>query len=167
MGEEEFFCAYCGKHQEEVKKLISGIDVSSVYICNECVARCNEIIEEEFASSKVTIEGYFLEILLAEALKLVNYKSGELTVEDFIQEIERYFLKMMDVIAIKDKKEEEVKTVKSLIGELQQRAYEIDKKIESIIREKTILENESYEMVQKIKKDPIGAFLLEKNQEKN
>ncbi len=37
-------CSFCGKVQDEVKKLIAG---PSVYICNECVDLCNEIIEEE------------------------------------------------------------------------------------------------------------------------
>ena len=37
-------CSFCGKNQDEVKKLIAG---PSVYICNECVDLCNDIIEEE------------------------------------------------------------------------------------------------------------------------
>jgi ATP-dependent Clp protease ATP-binding subunit ClpX len=37
-------CSFCGKGQEEVKKLSAG---PMVYICNECVGLCNEIIEEE------------------------------------------------------------------------------------------------------------------------
>ena len=36
-------CSFCGKNQDEVKKLIAG---PSVYICNECVDLCNDIIEE-------------------------------------------------------------------------------------------------------------------------
>lgn len=44
-------CSFCGKSQKDVKKLIAG---NSVYICNECVALCNEILEEERFSS---IEG--------------------------------------------------------------------------------------------------------------
>ena len=35
---------FCGKNQDEVKKLIAG---PSVYICNECVDLCNDIIDEE------------------------------------------------------------------------------------------------------------------------
>lgn len=38
------FCSFCGKNQKEVTKLIAG---PAVYICNECVRLCNEIIEEE------------------------------------------------------------------------------------------------------------------------
>jgi ATP-dependent Clp protease ATP-binding subunit ClpX len=37
-------CSFCGKSQHEVKKLIAG---PSVYVCNECVALCNDIIREE------------------------------------------------------------------------------------------------------------------------
>ncbi|HMK55939.1 MAG TPA: ATP-dependent Clp protease ATP-binding subunit ClpX [Dissulfurispiraceae bacterium] len=40
-------CSFCGKAQDEVKKLIAG---PMVYICNECVSLCNEIIEEELSS---------------------------------------------------------------------------------------------------------------------
>ena len=39
-------CSFCGKSQKQVKKLIAG---PGVYICDECVYLCNEIIEEEFA----------------------------------------------------------------------------------------------------------------------
>lgn len=38
-------CSFCGKTQDQVKKLIAGPDV---YICDECVELCNEILEEEF-----------------------------------------------------------------------------------------------------------------------
>ena len=44
-------CSFCGKAQDEVKKLIAG---PSVYICNECVDLCNEIIEEEIKSDEDT-----------------------------------------------------------------------------------------------------------------
>ena len=42
-------CSFCGKGQEEVKKLIAG---PSVFICNECVDLCNEIIVEEWEEAK-------------------------------------------------------------------------------------------------------------------
>ncbi len=41
---EQFFCSFCGKNQKEVKKLIAG---PSVYICNECIKLCSDIIEDE------------------------------------------------------------------------------------------------------------------------
>ena len=40
------YCSFCGKSQHEVKKLIAG---PSVYICNECVDLCDDIIKEEIA----------------------------------------------------------------------------------------------------------------------
>ena len=38
-------CSFCGKTQESVKKIVAG---PGVYICNECIGLCNEIIESEF-----------------------------------------------------------------------------------------------------------------------
>ena len=43
-----FKCSFCGKSQKQVKKLIAG---PGVYICDECIDLCNEIIEEEFSDS--------------------------------------------------------------------------------------------------------------------
>ena len=37
-------CSFCGKNQEQVRKLVAG---PGVYICDECIELCNEIIEEE------------------------------------------------------------------------------------------------------------------------
>ena len=44
---DKLSCSFCGKSQDDVKKLIAG---PSVYICNECVDLCNDIIEEEIKS---------------------------------------------------------------------------------------------------------------------
>jgi ATP-dependent Clp protease ATP-binding subunit ClpX len=41
-------CSFCGKSQKQVKKLIAG---PGVYICDECIDLCNEIIEEEFSET--------------------------------------------------------------------------------------------------------------------
>ena len=41
---DDLMCSFCGKSQDEVKKLIAG---PSVYICDECIQLCNEIIAEE------------------------------------------------------------------------------------------------------------------------
>lgn len=38
---DDLFCSFCGKRRGEVKKLVSG---PRVFICNECVARCREVI---------------------------------------------------------------------------------------------------------------------------
>ena len=42
---KELCCSFCGKSQKEVRKLIAG---PSVYVCDECVELCNEIITEEY-----------------------------------------------------------------------------------------------------------------------
>lgn len=47
------FCSFCGKNQNEVRKLIAG---PSVYICNECIDLCNDIIQEEINESVETKE---------------------------------------------------------------------------------------------------------------
>jgi len=49
-------CSFCGKSQREVKKLIAG---PNVYICDECIALCNDIIAEEMEKDDVvgTVEG--------------------------------------------------------------------------------------------------------------
>ena len=45
-GSEQLLCSFCGKSQRQVKKLIAG---PGVYICDECIDLCNEIIDEELA----------------------------------------------------------------------------------------------------------------------
>ena len=45
-------CSFCGKTQDQVRKLVAG---PGVYICDECIELCNEIIEEEF-SDDVEVE---------------------------------------------------------------------------------------------------------------
>ncbi|MPZ74141.1 MAG: ATP-dependent Clp protease ATP-binding subunit ClpX [Nitriliruptorales bacterium] len=47
-------CSFCGKSQKQVKKLIAG---PGVYICDECIDLCNEIIEEEFAEPGELVQG--------------------------------------------------------------------------------------------------------------
>ncbi len=51
---DQFFCSFCGKNQKEVKKLIAG---PSVYICNECIKLCSEIIEDEEKEKTEEAEG--------------------------------------------------------------------------------------------------------------
>ena len=50
-GADLLKCSFCGKSQKQVKKLIAG---PGVYICDECIDLCNEIIEEELAESTET-----------------------------------------------------------------------------------------------------------------
>ena len=44
-------CSFCGKSQKEVKKLIAG---PTVYICDECIELCNDIIAEEYGQDEST-----------------------------------------------------------------------------------------------------------------
>ena len=46
-------CSFCGKSQEQVKRLVAG---PGVYICDECIDLCSEIIEEEFEDTKIDAE---------------------------------------------------------------------------------------------------------------
>src|ERR1700720_1594867 len=46
-GNEQLLCSFCGKSQRQGKKLIAG---PGVYICDECIDLCNEIIDEELAA---------------------------------------------------------------------------------------------------------------------
>jgi ATP-dependent Clp protease ATP-binding subunit ClpX len=49
-SEKLLYCSFCGKSQHEVKKLIAG---PSVFICDECIDLCNEIIRDEAAAAGV------------------------------------------------------------------------------------------------------------------
>ncbi len=48
------YCSFCGKSQHEVRKLIAG---PSVFICDECVELCNDIIREEMQEGGVETAG--------------------------------------------------------------------------------------------------------------
>src|ERR671938_745983 len=47
---DQLQCSFCGKSQRQVRKLIAG---PGVYICDECIELCNEIIDEEFSGHEV------------------------------------------------------------------------------------------------------------------
>jgi ATP-dependent Clp protease ATP-binding subunit ClpX len=52
--EKPLYCSFCGKSQHEVKKLIAG---PSVFICDECIDLCNDIIRDELPQTTVAQEG--------------------------------------------------------------------------------------------------------------
>jgi ATP-dependent Clp protease ATP-binding subunit ClpX len=55
-GRVQYHCSFCGKNQDQVKRLIAG--PGAVYICDECVDLCREIIDEETASpAKTAVAG--------------------------------------------------------------------------------------------------------------
>jgi ATP-dependent Clp protease ATP-binding subunit ClpX len=49
--EKNLYCSFCGKSQHEVKKLIAG---PSVFICDECIDLCNDIIRDELPANEIT-----------------------------------------------------------------------------------------------------------------
>ena len=60
------YCSFCGKNQNEVRKLIAG---PSVYICDECIDLCNDIIKEELSEASVSEdEGFPVPIEIKAAL---------------------------------------------------------------------------------------------------
>ena len=64
-------CSFCGKNQKEVKKLIAG---PNVYVCDECIQLCNDIIAEEVEKEE----------LLSEKQKIPNPKDIKKILDDYI-----------------------------------------------------------------------------------
>ena len=52
---QDVHCSFCGKSQSEVQKIVAG---PGVFICNECVALCQEIIDQELAEDRTEAETY-------------------------------------------------------------------------------------------------------------
>ena len=45
----DYRCSFCGKRQDQVKKLIAGGALRGVFICDECISLCKEMVDEEFS----------------------------------------------------------------------------------------------------------------------
>ncbi len=71
----DLVCSFCGKSQEEVKKLIAG---PSVYICDECIELCNEIIEEEYQKEEAATQ-----------VSIPKPKEIKAIIDDYVVEQER------------------------------------------------------------------------------
>jgi ATP-dependent Clp protease ATP-binding subunit ClpX len=56
-GNDNLFCSFCGKNQKEVTKLIAG---PAVYICDECIQLCSEIIEEETQKDAAEVQNLLI-----------------------------------------------------------------------------------------------------------
>ena len=69
--DKSLFCSFCGKNQHEVKKLIAG---PSVFICDECIDLCTDIIKEEIkaADSKKYVD--LVDQRFLEALEYIRYR---------------------------------------------------------------------------------------------
>ena len=77
-SEKTLYCSFCGKSQHEVKKLIAG---PSVFICDECIDLCNEIIRDELPNAAVAIKGEKGELPTPQQIKnnLDQYVIGQET----------------------------------------------------------------------------------------
>ncbi len=72
--DKTLYCAFCGKSQHEVKKLIAG---PSVFICDECIDLCTDIIQEEIAKEPLSTKGDALPSPQEIRLNLDQYVIGQ------------------------------------------------------------------------------------------
>ena len=79
-----FKCSFCGKSQKQVQQLIAG---PGVYICDECVELCNEIIEERMAEQ--TSEGGVSELDLPKPREIYDFLDEYVVGQDQAEEIAR------------------------------------------------------------------------------
>ena len=81
--DDNLFCSFCGKGQKDVTKLIAG---PAVYICDECIQLCSEIIEEEIVKESESTE------------KLLTPKEVKSLLDDYV--IEQEFAKKILSVAV-------------------------------------------------------------------
>jgi len=76
-NEDTVRCSFCGKPQKQVRKLIAG--PNNVFICDECIDICNEIIDEEFSDYMKPASEFEINLLKPEELKafLDDYVIGQ------------------------------------------------------------------------------------------
>ncbi len=76
LSEKVLYCSFCGKSQHEVKKLIAG---PSVFICDECIELCNDIIRDEVPAEPIDAQSPKSDLPLPSEIKanLDNYVIGQ------------------------------------------------------------------------------------------
>ena len=101
------YCSFCGKSQHEVRKLIAG---PSVFICDECVELCNDIIREELEDAGETGRDKLPKPLLNEYIlligKLSNRINDERMRETFVEQI--YWMRSVIETVQKEHKSHEI-----------------------------------------------------------
>ncbi len=104
-SKELLYCSFCGKSQNEVKKLIAG---PSVYVCDECVELCNDIIREEFLDTENNSE--YTQVLKPKEVKelLDQYVIGQSRAKRVLSVAVYNHYKRLSANADKDKDEVEI-----------------------------------------------------------
>jgi ATP-dependent protease Clp ATPase subunit len=69
MTEKLLYCSFCGKDQHEVRKLIAG---PTVFICDECVELCMDILVEECVGAKIEAANRLRTVVAGWAEKLIT-----------------------------------------------------------------------------------------------
>lgn len=113
-NEKLLYCSFCGKSQHEVKKLIAG---PSVFICDECIDLCNDIIRDEMAGEQ-SVKGMRSDLPTpAEIAEILDqYVIGQLTAKRILSvAVYNHYKRLRHIAAVKDDKNDEVELAKSNI----------------------------------------------------
>ncbi|MGX7417657.1 ATP-dependent Clp protease ATP-binding subunit ClpX [Carnobacterium gallinarum] len=105
-------CSFCGKSQEQVKKIVAG---PGVYICNECIELCKEIIDEEFNEAGY---GEFLEVPKPQEIRSIlnDYVIGQEQAKKALSVAVYNHYKRVNQLSIQDDEVELQKSNICLIG---------------------------------------------------
>ena len=77
-NDRQIRCSFCGKPQDKVRKMISSVE-KGIYICDECVEVCAEIVEEELYSSE-----YENEPSLSDEINLLRPKEIKELLDEYV-----------------------------------------------------------------------------------
>jgi len=98
-GDKLLYCSFCGKSQHEVRKLIAG---PSVFVCDECVELCNDIIREEVQEKSPSIRGSKLPTPREINAVLDEYVIGQMRAKKILSVAVYNHYKRLDASARKD-----------------------------------------------------------------